>query len=81
MKADERKVIGTKVTTKVTNVCSVSWCKSRYGSDFKTKQAVGLVEKIEYIRKNEIGPTQCYVTVSFDFGNTILSLRGSTCLN
>jgi hypothetical protein len=49
MKDDERKLIGTKVTTKVTNVRSVKWCKARYGSEFKTKQAVGLVEKVEYI--------------------------------
>jgi hypothetical protein len=49
-------------------VRSVLWCKSRYGSEFKTTQVVGLVEKIEYIRKRDIGPTQCYIKASFDFG-------------
>jgi hypothetical protein len=76
MKDDKRKVIETKVTTKSTNVRSVPWCKSRYGSDFKPKQVVGLVEKVEYIWKPDIGPTQCYVRASFDFGyNNVKSMR------
>jgi hypothetical protein len=54
------------VTTKVTNVHSVPWCKSRYGSDFKTKQVMGLVEKVDNIRKTKPGPSQCYITASFD---------------
>jgi hypothetical protein len=69
MKDDKRKVIVTKVATKVTNVRSFPWCKSRYGSDFKTKQVYGLVEKVEYFRKKYIGPTQCYIMASFDLGN------------
>jgi hypothetical protein len=39
MKDNERKVIGTKVATKVTNVRSVQWCKSRYGFEFKANKS------------------------------------------
>jgi hypothetical protein len=65
----QKKIIGTKVTSKVTNVCSFPWCKSSYGLEFKTKQVIGIVEMVEYIRKTNIGPTQCYVKASFDFDN------------
>jgi hypothetical protein len=37
MKDDERKVVGNKVTIKVTNVRDIPWCKSYYGSDFNRK--------------------------------------------
>jgi hypothetical protein len=75
MKDDKIKVIGTKVITKITNVHSVPWCKSRYGSDFKTKQVVDLLEKVKYIRKSDILPTQCYVTASFDFSYDDVKFR------
>jgi hypothetical protein len=68
MKDDERKVVGNKVTINVTNVCNVPWCKSYYGSDFKTKQVVGIVAKVKYISNFDIGPDQCYIATSFDFG-------------
>jgi hypothetical protein len=74
MKDDERNVLGNKVTAKVTNVRNLQWCKSNYGSDYKTKQIVGIVEKVVYIRKSDIGPVQCYITTSFDFGcNDVMS--------
>jgi hypothetical protein len=68
MKDNKRKVVDNTVTIKVTNVRNVPWCKSYYGSDFKTTHVVGIVEKVEFIRKSDIGPEACYITASFDFG-------------
>jgi hypothetical protein len=69
MKYNNKNIIGTKSSNKVTNVRSFPWYKSSYGSEFKTKQVVGIVEMVEGNRMNNIGPTQCYVMASFDFDN------------
>jgi hypothetical protein len=52
----EKKIIGTKVASKVTNVRSFPWCKSSSGSEIKTKQAECIVEMVDYIRKSDIRP-------------------------
>lgn len=76
MKEDGRKVVGNKVTAKATTVRNLQWCKSRYGSEYKSKVIVGTITKVEYVRKKDIGPAQSYITASFDFGdNDIKSMK------
>jgi hypothetical protein len=44
-----------------------------YESNFKTINNVGIMEKVEFIRKSDIGSEECNMTASFDFGFDVVT--------
>jgi hypothetical protein len=75
MKDDKNMIIGTKVANNVTNVRSFPWCKSHCELDFQTNQVVCIVEKVDYISKSDIRPTQCFILTLL---TSMFSLTSST---
>ena len=69
MPKDERKIVGGYVIAKVTHVRNDTWCRGRYGSEYKKAEVQGRILEVEKIKKNDKGPAQTYVTALFDFGD------------
>lgn len=68
MKEDTRKVIGTSIIAKAIHVTNAKTCMAVYGSEYKKKEVQGKVTAVNYLRKTDNGPAQCYITATYIVG-------------
>ena len=71
MKDDPRKIVGNIIVTKAVYVTNVKTVMAIYGTKFKEKEYQGTITSVNYLRKSENGPAQCYVTATYTMGNNI----------
>jgi Transposase IS4 len=69
MAPDMRKVIGTAITCRATQVTSLMECNRRYGTKAKEKILDGIVINVITDRSNPTSRVQTYIEGEFDLGN------------
>jgi hypothetical protein len=69
MKNDSRKIVGNIIVAKAIHVTNSKTCMAIYGSEYKVKELQGTITDVNYMRKSDTGPAQCYITATYTIGS------------